>query len=75
MWDLYAPLSRKPLGILKYFLTQKVMKNYELSNDKKISTPYIFVILQGTVLHTFPDNNLDKYSHEKFSYTEVHVIS
>ena len=25
------------------------MKNYEPSNDQKISTPYIFVILQGTV--------------------------
>ena len=25
------------------------MKNYELSNYKKISTPYIFDILQGTV--------------------------
>ena len=54
MWDLYAPISRKPLGILKYFLTQKVMKNYELSNDQKISTPYKFVILQGTVFTHVP---------------------
>ena len=40
-----------------------------------ISTPFIFDILQGTVLHTIPDNILDKYSREKFSYTEVHVFS
>ena len=26
-------------------------------------------------LHTFPDNILAKYSHEKLSYTEVHVFS
>ena len=50
--------DNKPLGISKYFLTQRVVKNYELSNDKKISTPFIFDILQDTVLHTFPDNIL-----------------
>ena len=27
------------------------------------------------LLHTFPDNNLTKYSREKLSYTEVHVFS
>ena len=43
-----SPISRKPLGILKFFMTQKVMKKYYLSNDKKISTPFIFDILQGT---------------------------
>ena len=62
------------MGILKFSLTQKVMKNYELSNDEKISTPFIFDILQGTVLHTFPDNILDKYSREKFripTYTSL----
>ena len=26
-------------------------------------------------LHTFPENILDKYSREKYSYTEVHVFS
>ena len=30
------------------------MKNYELSNDKKISTPFIFDILQGTVFTHVP---------------------
>ena len=33
---------------------QTVMKNYELSNDQKISTPNIFVILQGTVFTHVP---------------------
>ena len=50
------------------------MKNYELSNDQQISTPFIFDILQGTVLHTFQDNILDKYSRENFripSYTSL----
>ena len=30
------------------------MKDYELSNDKKISTPFIFDILQGTVFTHVP---------------------
>ena len=42
------------------------MNNYELSNDQKISTPFIFDILQGIVLHTFPDNIWDKYSRENY---------
>ena len=41
---------------------------------KKISTPFISVILQGTVLHTFPDDIWDKYSRENFSYTDVSVL-
>ena len=30
------------------------MKNYEISNYHKISTPYIFVILQGTLFTHVP---------------------
>ena len=56
-------------------MTQKVLKNYELSNDQKISTPYIFVILQGTVFTHVPRRYLDKYSREKLSYTEVSVFT
>ena len=37
----------------KIFPSQKVMKNYELSNDQKISIP-LFDILQGTVSRPFP---------------------
>ena len=48
-----SPISRKPLGILKFFLTQKVVKNYELSNDQKY-THLIFDILWGTVSPPFP---------------------
>ena len=61
MGPLCPNISRKTLGISKYFLTQKVMKNYEFSNEQKISTPYIFNILRGTV--------------STLSYNEVPVFS
>ena len=40
------------------------MNNYGLSNDQKISTPFIVYILQGTGFTHVPDDNWDKYSRE-----------
>ena len=50
------------------------MKNYELSNDQKISTPYIFVILQGTLFTHVPRRYLGQINREKLSHTEVSVL-
>ena len=33
------------------------------------------IFCRVSLLHTFPDNILTKYSREKLSYTEVHVFS
>ena len=57
--------GRENIGPLSPYISQtiwnfeihsdaKVMKNYELSNDQKISTPFIFDILQGTLSIPFP---------------------
>ena len=49
-----SPYISQSIRNLKFFLTQKVMKNFEPSNDQKISPRFIFDILQGTVLTPLP---------------------
>ena len=48
------PYMSQTIGNFEILHDAKVTKNYELSNDKKISTPFIFDILQGTVSKPFP---------------------
>ena len=69
-----SPYISQTIGNLGIRLDAKVMKNYELSNDKKISTPFISVILRVQFLHTFSHDIWDKYSCENFSYTKVPVL-
>ena len=59
-----SPLSRKPLGILKFFKTQKVIKNYELSNDKKYSYLSYLIFYRVQFQQPFPDNILAKDSRK-----------
>ena len=44
-----SPYISQTIGNFEFLSDAKKIKNYELSNYKKISTPFIFDILQGTV--------------------------
>ena len=48
-----SPYISQTIGNFDILPDAKVMKNYELFNDKKISTPFIIDILQGTVSPPF----------------------
>ena len=49
-----SPYISQTIGNFEILPDAKVMKNYDLSNDQKISTPFIFDILQCTVSRRFP---------------------
>ena len=73
-----GPLSHyilQTIGNLEILADANVMKNHEISNDEKLSTPFICYILQGTVSTPFPRQYLAKYSRKKLSYTEIPVLS
>ena len=68
-----SPLISQTIGNFEilYHMTQKVMKDYELSNDKKTSTLFIFDILQSTVFTHVPRQYFGQIFPYIFSYTEV----
>ena len=70
-----SPYISQTIGNFEILHDAKVMKNYELSNDQKISTSLYLIFCRVQFLHTFPDNILAKDSREKLSYTEVPVFS
>ena len=49
-----SPYISQTIGNFEINPDAKSHEKYELSNDQKISTPFIFDILQGTVSTPFP---------------------
>ena len=64
-----GPLSlyiSQTIGNFEILSDAKSHENYELLNDQKISTPFIFDILQGTVSRPFPRHYLGQIFPLKF---------